>query len=112
MEQRLGCWAGPQAYGLETASLAPMCDQQVFESMVGLPWRYRFEQRLAVDVVSHLWPDLLAFPFNRELESSLLTKLRNRARHLWRAVQARPGLKWPDRRDPTASADGTAPPRQ
>ena len=91
IEQRLGCWAGPQAYGNANASMAPLCDQLVFESMLALPWHYRFEQKLAVDFISHLWPDLLSLPFNREVGSGVIAKLRHRARRMWRALQSGPG---------------------
>jgi hypothetical protein len=88
LEQRLGCWSGPQAYGQEAGSVAPMCDDRVFESMVALPWHYRFDQRLATDVIEHLWPELLAFPFNREPGFGVVARFRHRARRVWRVMLA------------------------
>jgi len=67
MEQRLGCWAGPKQYGQPgIRSVPPLCDRRLFELMLSLPCEYRFAQRLAPDLIAHLWPELLRVPFNRD----------------------------------------------
>jgi hypothetical protein len=80
LEQRLGCWAAPKAYGQPGGGRAPLNDNQLFEWMLSLPCDYRFEQRLVPAVIERLWPDLLSFPFNQEIGvRRLATNLRKRA---------------------------------
>lgn len=69
IEQRLGCWAGPQAWGLDgyvRGQLLPLCDRRSFECMLSLPAVYRRRQQLALDVV-RTWPALETLPFNEPL---------------------------------------------
>lgn len=67
IEHRLGCWSGPQAYGSDPygRTLIPLARRAIFELMLGLPERYRREERLAPDLCRLLWPELLDLPFNR-----------------------------------------------
>lgn len=69
IEQRLGCWSGPQSYGSDPYgdSLIPLAQRRIFELMLSLPESYRREQRLAIDVCRHAWLELLELPFNRYL---------------------------------------------
>lgn len=67
IEQRLGCWAGPQQYGVDpfvACHLSPFTDRVVFEAMLGLPVFYRREARLARDLCQLMWPQLADLPFN------------------------------------------------
>ena len=92
IEQRLGCWAAPQGYGQRTTGMAPLADQQLFELMLSLPWDYRFEQKLAVDLIARLWPELLAYPFNQEFGfRRVLKTFRDRARIALRPLRIRSG---------------------
>lgn len=68
IEQRLGCWAGPQMYGrthTSTPLLFPFCHRQLFELMLALPYEYRFTKQLATDILKQEWPELLSLPFNK-----------------------------------------------
>jgi hypothetical protein len=69
VEQRLGCWAGPQQYGDEgnVKSAPPLCDRRLFNLMLSLSCEYRFAQRLSSDLIATLWPELLTIPFNQEI---------------------------------------------
>jgi hypothetical protein len=68
--------------------MAPLADQQLFESMLRLPWDYRFEQNLAVDLIGRLWPELLAYPFNQEFGFRRAFRTwRDRARRASRALR-------------------------
>jgi hypothetical protein len=66
IEQRLSCWAGPQHYGNQhnLFEAVPLSSRRAFTAMMRLPYRYRFEQRLAADVCRAAWPELLELPFN------------------------------------------------
>lgn len=66
IEQRLSCWAGPQHYGNQHSlfEAVPLSSRRAFTAMMRLPYRYRFEQRLASDVCRAAWPELLELPFN------------------------------------------------
>lgn len=66
IEQKLGCWGGPSQDGHFGINIAPFSDREIFNSMMKLPYRYRFEQRLAKDFLKYKCPGLLSFPFNRE----------------------------------------------
>jgi hypothetical protein len=66
IEQRLGCWAGPSYDGYPGRIVMPFSDRGIFRLMLELPRRYRFEQRLALDLIRNRWPALLGVPFNRE----------------------------------------------
>lgn len=68
LEQRLGCWAGPQQYGVDpfvACHLSPYTDRVVFEAMLALPVRYKRENHLARDLCHRLWPELARLPFNQ-----------------------------------------------
>jgi hypothetical protein len=67
LEQRLGCWAGPQHYGNTTSvfELSPFNHRRIFTAMMQLPYQYRLDQQLANDVCRQRWPALLKYPVNR-----------------------------------------------
>jgi hypothetical protein len=67
LEQRLGCWAGPQHYGNTTSvfELSPFNHRRIFTAMMQLPYQYRLDQQLANDVCRQEWPALLKYPVNR-----------------------------------------------
>lgn len=67
IEQRLGCWAGPEGYGSpqRTPAMAPFNNRRVFEAMLSLPNRYRLNGRLSRDFIAEGWPELNEHPFNR-----------------------------------------------
>jgi hypothetical protein len=70
-EQRGGCWAGVIRYaheGTSPGNVAPMCHQQTVRSMMSLPVDYRRLMRFERDLIEKVWPELLEFPFNEELE--------------------------------------------
>ena len=67
IEQRLGCWGGPQHYGHPHSSalrLFPFCHRKIFELMLKLPYEYRQKQELTIDIIRQEWPELLSLPFN------------------------------------------------
>lgn len=66
VEQRLSCWAGPQHYGNQHSlfEAVPLSSRSAFTAMMRLPYRYRFEQRLATNVCQVAWPELLEWPYN------------------------------------------------
>jgi hypothetical protein len=66
IEQRLGCWAAPHLYGAAPfrVNLTPFCSREIFHRMLQLPTAYRRQQRLAADVITASWPELLGMPFN------------------------------------------------
>lgn len=68
LEQRLGCWAGPQQYGVDpyvACHLSPYTDRMIFEAMLALPVPYKRENHLARDLCDRLWPELAIMPFNQ-----------------------------------------------
>jgi hypothetical protein len=68
VEQRLGCWGGPQQYGGEpwsAAQLFPLAHRDIFAAILALPPAYRAADRLAVDICRQAWPELLDLPFNQ-----------------------------------------------
>lgn len=65
IEQRLGCWGGPNYLGhVQGIRLAPLADRQIFEWMLCLDKDYRLNGRLPEDSIRLLWPELLQLPFN------------------------------------------------
>ena len=78
LEQRLGCWAGPQHYGNTTSvfELSPFNHRRIFTAMMQLPYQYRLEQQLANDVCRQKWPALLKYPVNQYTRRD---RLRNKA---------------------------------
>jgi hypothetical protein len=67
IEQRLGCWGGPQQYGGDDRAvrqLFPLAHRAVFEAMLALPADYRREEQLARQICELAWPELLSLPFN------------------------------------------------
>ena len=78
IEMRLGCWAAPMAYGADNYSvchLVPFSHRRIFELALTLPYEYRKEKRLTVDICKRQWPELLNFPFN---EFSKFTKYKKK----------------------------------
>ncbi|MEX0938602.1 MAG: hypothetical protein WDZ59_12140 [Pirellulales bacterium] len=65
-EHRLGCWASPHLYGAAgfRINLMPFSHRRIFDAMLQLPVEYRFQQRLAEDVVRAAWPELQSLPYN------------------------------------------------
>ena len=67
IEQRLGCWAGPQMYGSDHRSVChlwPLSHRRIFQLMLQLPSEYKQKQQLAKDICALEWPELLDTPFN------------------------------------------------
>jgi hypothetical protein len=65
IEQRLGCWLGPSIYPENFAMyIAPFANRQIFEAMMSLPYDYRFQQKMADDIIAATWPQLLDWEFN------------------------------------------------
>ncbi|MBG1241904.1 hypothetical protein [Nostoc sp. NZL] len=69
IEQKLGCWAGPQHYGHITSAFRayPFCHRKIIEIMLSLPPDYKRSQMLANDLIKNLYPELLMFPFNEPI---------------------------------------------
>lgn len=67
IEQRLGCWAGPQQYGHVSSAFRvfPFVHRRIFEIMLSLPSDYKRNQMLATDLIQSQWPELLDFQFNQ-----------------------------------------------
>lgn len=68
LEQRLGCWGGPQQYGgdgYSACQLFPLAHREIFAAMLALPPEYRRENQLALDICRLAWPELLDLPFNQ-----------------------------------------------
>lgn len=68
VEQRLGCWAGPQVYGYtgNTPTMLPFCHREIVRLMISLSPAAREQERLASEVIQRKWPELLSLPFNEE----------------------------------------------
>jgi hypothetical protein len=66
LEHRLGGWAAPQHYGNLTSlfELSPFNQRPVFSSMLKLPYEYRWNKQLSIDICRDEWSALLAMPFN------------------------------------------------
>lgn len=66
MEQRIGAFSAPTFYGncQGAISMTPFNDRRLIELMLSLPPDYRFEQKLAEDLLARMWPELNEFPFN------------------------------------------------
>ena len=78
IEQRLGCWGAPMAYGAENYTvchLLAFSHRRIYELMLTLPYEYRKKKQLTVDICNRQWPELLDFPFN---EFSKLTKFKKK----------------------------------
>ncbi|MBD0332384.1 MAG: hypothetical protein ICV66_06990, partial [Chitinophagaceae bacterium] len=69
IDQRLGCWGGPQAYGNTTSAfeIPPFNSRTFFQNAMRLPFAYRFQEKMTVDIVKDCWPELLTVPINRPL---------------------------------------------
>lgn len=68
IEQRLGCWGGPQQYGgdgYSACQLFPLAHREIFAAMLALPPEYRRGNQLALDICQLAWPELLLLPFNQ-----------------------------------------------
>ncbi len=66
IELKMGCWSGVGFDGNTGRIVIPFCDREIFRRMLQLPPRYRFEQRMTLDLIRSRWPALLRLPFNRE----------------------------------------------
>jgi hypothetical protein len=66
LEHRLGGWAAPAHYGNLTSlfEVSPFNQRAVFASMLKLPYEYRWNKQLSIDICKSEWPALLALPFN------------------------------------------------
>jgi hypothetical protein len=66
LEHRVGCWAAPHLYGAAPFSinLTPFSHREIFDAMLRLPFAYRRSRALAGDIISAVWPELLALPYN------------------------------------------------
>ncbi|MDP5279868.1 hypothetical protein Q9Q95_13115 [Sphingomonas sp. DG1-23] len=62
----LGSCSGPSFYGHchGGISISPFNDRRIIDLMLRLPHRYRIEQRLTIDLLDLMWPELNLFPFN------------------------------------------------
>jgi hypothetical protein len=80
IEQRLGCWAGPSSYGhINRKPIVPMSDRKIFKLMLKLPPEYRFQQRMAKDIIKILSPDLHDIPFNKDTKLNVvIDKIKNK----------------------------------
>ncbi len=68
IEQRLGCWAGPQMYAYDHLTLPVVyafSHRRIFENMLRLPHRYRQKQQMTIDICKLKWPETLSVPFNQ-----------------------------------------------
>lgn len=95
IEQRLGCWAGPTHFGhVGNLRMLPLSDRAIIGAMLRLPARYRFDRRLARDMIGRLWPELLRYPFNRDTGLDLPRYiLRRGSRKALRAIAKRRGSR-------------------
>ena len=67
VEQRLGCWGGPQMYGGDDRSVChlwPLTHRRIFELMMRLPSEYKENRRFWIDACGLEWRELLDLPFN------------------------------------------------
>ena len=66
LEQKGGCWAGPQEYGHVHTEfiLSPYCHREIVQLMLSLPHEYRWRKELSRDLLRSRWPELLELPFN------------------------------------------------
>jgi len=69
IEQRLGCWSGPQQYGNVNNAfrISPFSHRKIMEIMLSLPSEYKRYQMLANDLIKSFYPELLRFPFNEPI---------------------------------------------
>jgi len=69
IELRLGCWAGAAMPGHDVPhpTLSPFNSVDCYELMLSLDYIYRADQRMCVDFITHLWPELLQVPVNRAI---------------------------------------------
>lgn len=95
IEQRLGCWGGPQAYGANDffrCVILPFSHRQVFESMLTLPFEYRKRKQLTIDMCKQEWPELLGLPFNEF--TGLIAKLtKYKKKVMWHVKRILPKSK-------------------
>lgn len=67
VEQRLGCWGGPQMYGGDDRSVChlwPLTHRRIFELMMRLPSEYKEKRQFWPDACALEWRELLDLPFN------------------------------------------------
>jgi hypothetical protein len=76
--------------------MTPFCNREVLDRMLRLPSDYRDRERLARDVISQAWPDLMAFPINEYTglarpRDAVQQKLRSAKRRWKRRLKGRMG---------------------
>ena len=67
VEQRLGCWGGPQMYGGDDRSachLWPLTHRRIFELIMRFPYEYKEKRKFWLDACALEWKELLDLPFN------------------------------------------------
>lgn len=91
IEQRLGCWAGPQQYGHITSAFRvyPLCHRTIVEKMLSLPPAYKRSEMIANDLIKNLYPELLMLPFNKPIGiKRYFWSLKNKAKSYMALVKA------------------------
>jgi hypothetical protein len=88
-EMRMGCWGAPQQYGnyWNIFELIPFVHRRIQELALSLPYDYRREKKLAIDLIKNQWSELLNIPFNQYGGNKgfillLIQKIRNRNRRI------------------------------
>lgn len=66
LEQRVGCWAGPQFYGhvASKSDIVGWNHRRIIENCLRLPLEMRAGNDLANMLIESRWPELLEWPFN------------------------------------------------
>jgi hypothetical protein len=68
LEQRVGCWAGPNAYSYDHLALPVIyafAHRDILENMITLPNVYKKKQQMPIDICKLKWADILDVPFNQ-----------------------------------------------
>jgi hypothetical protein len=93
IEQRFGCWAGPQEYGHGGVRfrLSPYCHRRIVHRMMTLPIEYRRRRGLELQLIGGRWPQLLDLPFN---QPTGIEGLQRSLAHTLRAVPRRILRPW------------------
>ena len=95
IEQRLGCWCGPQTYGADDffrCVILPFSHRQIFESMLTLPFEYKKRKQLTIDICKQEWPELLDLPFN-ELPGLIAKLMKYKKKVMWHVKRRLPKRK-------------------
>ena len=65
LELRMGCWAYAQAYSHpKVMEISPMICREVFAHMLSLPPEWRRQNRVILEPIEQIWPQLLELPIN------------------------------------------------